>query len=47
MGMIHMSGRVLRALPLTLCPLPHAGEGNSWSRAARDGLIQWGALEWE
>jgi len=41
--------RVARALSLTLCPLPLAGEGNVGCRAARDELISLkrGALEWE
>ena len=39
--------RVARALSLTLCPLPLAGEGNVGCRAARDGFVRWGALEWE
>jgi hypothetical protein len=36
-----------RTFPLTLCPLPQAGEGSGLGRAARDGFVQWGALEWE
>jgi len=49
MGMtIHEAG-AWRALPLTLSPLPRAGEGNVRCRAARDGLVssKQGALEWK
>ncbi len=36
-----------RTFPLTLCPLPQAGEGTGLGRAARDVFVKWGALEWE
>jgi hypothetical protein len=50
MGMNFAASRS-RALTLTLCPLPQAGEGNVRCRAARDGFVLIaslrGALEWE
>jgi len=46
-----ITGPAQRALSLTLSPLPQAGEGNVWSRAARDAVIliasMRGALKWE
>ena len=51
MGMMLAKNGAARALSLTLCPLPRAGEGNVWSRAVRDKGISMaslpGALEWE
>jgi hypothetical protein len=52
MGMMSIPTGASRALPLTLCSLPQAGEGNSGGRAVRDSGIYFGihaesALEWE
>jgi len=51
MGMTLIEPRGIRAVPVTLYPLPQAGEGNARCRAARDGVVliasMRGALEWE
>ena len=49
MGMTILEAGAWRALPLTLCPLPRAGEGNVRWRGGRGGVGWWegGARERE